>query len=381
MYSYLNQLSGTNRYLWNHGLSDLENQYKETGKSNFSYFDLCKWYVNHKKEVDWLEEYPAVFSRTGLKDLSDAYRLGIQGKRGFPNYKSRHKSKRSFSIEITPYTFSKEGYFYFKKGFYGKLLGYTPLSRYSNPVPKSGRIYENRKGKWYVSVQYEVDAITRESVKNPIGIDRNLRQVYDSNGIKYQLRDLSSKQERIKFLQKCRAKKVKGSSRYRKLSFTIASHYSKIRNIRNNELRHIAKRITLESDLVVLEDLRAKDLSRSAKGTIGNPGKNVKQKSGLNRVISDSGWYKLEQFLREKAFVHKVDPKYTSQKCSACGYISKANRKTQSRFKCMSCELELNADFNASINILASGMETIKNGRGEYSVPLVKRSVFVETSK
>ena len=84
MYSYLNQLSGTNRYLWNHGLSDLENQFKETGRSNFSYFDLCKWYVNYKKEVDWLEEYPAVFSRTGLKDLSDAYRLGIQGKRGFP---------------------------------------------------------------------------------------------------------------------------------------------------------------------------------------------------------------------------------------------------------------------------------------------------------
>ena len=193
--------------------------------------------------------------------------------------------------------------------------------------------YENRRGKWYVSVQYEVDAITRESVKNPIGIDRNVRQVYDSNGIKYQLRDLSSKQERIKFLQKCRAKKVKGSIRYRKLSFVIASHYSKIRDIRNNELRHIAKRITLESDLVVLEDLRAKDLSKSAKGTIENRGKNVKQKSGLNRVISDSGWYKLEQFLREKTVVHKVDPKYTSQKCSACGYISKANRKTQSRFK------------------------------------------------
>ena len=68
MYSYLNQLAGTNRYLWNHALGDLENQYKETGKSDYSHFSLCKWYVSHKKEVDWLKEYPQVLTRTSLKD-------------------------------------------------------------------------------------------------------------------------------------------------------------------------------------------------------------------------------------------------------------------------------------------------------------------------
>lgn len=38
----------------------------------------------------------------------------------------------------------------------------------------------------------------------------------------------------------------------------------------------------------------------------------------------------------------------------------------------MSCELEMNADFNASLNLLASGMETIKTGRGAYHVPLIR---------
>ena len=371
MYSYLNQLAGTNRYLWNHALGDLENQYKEKGKSDYSHFSLCKWYVSHKKEVDWLKEYPQVVTRTSLKDLSIAYKSFLQGKRGFPKYKSKHKSKKSIAVEIVNSQFSKEGYFQFKRGLYGRLIKYEQLNRYSNPIPKMGRIYEGRKGKWYLSIQYEVDVIKKQVTKEPIGIDRNVRQCYDSNGVKYPLRDLESLANRIKFLLKWRAKKVKGSSRYNKLSFTIASHFSKIKTIRDNELRHIVKEITSHSDLVILEDLKTKNLTKSARGTIENPGKNVKQKSGLNRVIQDSGWYKLEKFIGERAVVHKVDPKYTSQRCSECGHVSKDNRKTQSEFKCMSCNLEMNADFNASLNILASGIGTIKTGRGEYSVPLV----------
>ena len=370
-YSYLNQLAGTNRYLWNHALGDLENQYKETGKSDYSHFSLCKWYLSHKREVDWLKEYPQVLTRTILKVLSIGYKSFLQGKRGFPKYKSKHGSKKSFAVEIVTSQFSKEGYFQFKRGLYGKLLKFELLNRYSNPTPKLGRIYEGRKGKWYLSIQYEVDAIKKQVTKGPVGIDRNVRQCYDSNGIKYQLRDLESLANRIILLNKWKAKKVKGSSRYNKLSFTIASHYKKISNIRDNELRHIAKEITSHSDLVILEDLKTKNLTKSARGTIENPGKNVKQKSALNRVINDSRWGKLDQFLKERAVVHKVDLKYTSQKCSECGHVSKDNRKTQYKSRCMSCNLEMNADFNASLNILASGMGTIKTGRGEYSVPLV----------
>ena len=259
-----------------------------------------------------------------------------------------------------------------KRGLYGKLIGYHQLERYSNPVPKSGRIFEGRKGKWYLTVQYEVDSITRQAHREPIGIDRNVGQCYGSNGIKYKLSELNALQNRIKCLQKWRAKKVKGSRRYNKLSFTIASYHSKIKHIRTNDLRHIAKEIASASDLVYLEDLKAKNLTKSARGTVDDPGRNVKQQSGLNGVILDSGWYKLEQFLKEQAVVHKIDPKYTSQKCSACGYTDKGNRTNQSKFRCMSCELEMNADFNASLNILASGMGTIKTGRREYIIPIIR---------
>ncbi|WP_274929767.1 transposase [Vibrio metschnikovii] len=53
--------------------------------------------------------------------------------------------------------------------------------------------------------------------------------------------------------------------------------------------------------------------------------------------------------------VLKVDPKGTSQTCSCCGHKSKANRLSQSEFVCEKCGLTINADDNASLNILASG--------------------------
>ena len=54
--------------------------------------------------------------------------------------------------------------------------------------------------------------------------------------------------------------------------------------------------------------------------------------------------------LNEKLFV-KVNPQYTSQICNQCGYRDKNNRKTQSKFKCLQCHHEINADINASENI------------------------------
>ncbi len=59
--------------------------------------------------------------------------------------------------------------------------------------------------------------------------------------------------------------------------------------------------------------------------------------------------------IRKGGEVIKIDPKFTSQKCSCCGYISKENQKSQSRFKCVKCTFEMNADLNASINIAGAG--------------------------
>lgn len=77
----------------------------------------------------------------------------------------------------------------------------------------------------------------------------------------------------------------------------------------------------------------------------------------LNRMISDVSWGSLLSKLEYKSIIYnksliKIDPAYTSQRCSSCGYKHKDNRKTQAAFKCLSCGFKLNADINAARNIL-----------------------------
>ena len=104
-------------------------------------------------------------------------------------------------------------------------------------------------------------------------------------------------------------------------------------------------------------------MTRSAKGTVEEPGHNVKAKSGLNKAILDQGWYELRRQLAYKldwlgGKLIVVPPQYTSQ-----------NRPTQEQFKCTSCGFELNADHNAALNILAAGRAVITDGSGELSLP------------
>ena len=78
-----------------------------------------------------------------------------------------------------------------------------------------------------------------------------------------------------------------------------------------------------------------------------------------NRILRNWSYYELQSMIKYKAEregikVRYVNPAYTSQKCSKCGHIDKANRQTQSRFKCVGCDFELHADHNASINIARS---------------------------
>jgi putative transposase len=80
-------------------------------------------------------------------------------------------------------------------------------------------------------------------------------------------------------------------------------------------------------------------MTRSARGTIEQPGAGMAQKRGINRAISRSGWGQLVARLQHKASgqVEQVPAAYTSQRCSACGHVAPGNRKSQAVFECESC--------------------------------------------
>ena len=119
-------------------------------------------------------------------------------------------------------------------------------------------------------------------------------------------------------------------------------------------------------DVIRVEDLQIGNMTRSAKGTRENPGRNVRQKAGLNRGILGSGWGLLVRRLEDKApgRVEKVSPAFTSQRCSACGQVDRDSRESQAVFRCTACGFACHADVNAAKNIAAGHAVTARGGDG-----------------
>jgi transposase len=117
-------------------------------------------------------------------------------------------------------------------------------------------------------------------------------------------------------------------------------------------------------DLIRVEDLQISKMTRSAKGTAANPGRNVRAKSSLNREILRSGWGLLVRRLEQKApgRVEKITAAFTSQRCSACGQVDPKSRESQARFLCTACGYAGNADVNAARNIAAGLAVTARGG-------------------
>jgi putative transposase len=117
-------------------------------------------------------------------------------------------------------------------------------------------------------------------------------------------------------------------------------------------------------DVIRVEDLNIQAMTRSAKGTAGEPGKNVRAKAGLNDGIRKAGWGLLVRRLEDKApgRVEKVPAAYTSQCCSACGHVARENRESQAVFRCTACGYACNADVNAARNIAAGHAVKARGG-------------------
>ena len=159
-------------------------------------------------------------------------------------------------------------------------------------------------------------------------------------------------------LQRQRSRMTLHSNNYTKHSKKLAKLHQKKRRIRDDFQHKLSSALVKNHDqeVFVCEGLNIKGMTKSAKGTADNPGKNVKQKSGLNRSILNMAWGKFFRMLEYKLALTgrklvKIDPRNTSITCSQCGFVSKQNRLTQSQFKCVKCGFEANADLNAAVNI------------------------------
>jgi putative transposase len=123
-------------------------------------------------------------------------------------------------------------------------------------------------------------------------------------------------------------------------------------------------RLARQFDVIRVENLDITGMTRSARGSLQRPGRNIRAKAGLNRGILGSCWGLLVRRLQDKApgRVEKVNPAYTSQRCSACGQVDAKSRKSQAVFACTACGYACHADVNAACD-LAAGHAVTARGR------------------
>ena len=167
----------------------------------------------------------------------------------------------------------------------------------------------------------------------------NVGQIATSDYEIMTMPDFSKDEAKVNRHQRKMWRRKKGSGRRSRARHLLAKAHRRLRHKRRNWHHSVSRDIANRHGVAVVEKLNTAGMTKSAKGTVENPGGKVKQKSGLNRVILKTGWSGLHQKLDYKMReVIEISPAYTSQRCNKCGHVDQANRKTQSQFKCVQCE-------------------------------------------
>ena len=150
------------------------------------------------------------------------------------------------------------------------------------------------------------------------------------------------------------------SRNFRKQKLRVARAHERAANMRRDFLHKTSTAVGETQAVVYVEDLKIRNMTKSARGTAETPGRNVRQKSGLNRSILSQGWGTFLSLLeyrpeRNGGRLVRVDPRNTSRTCFACGHVSAESRPDQSTFRCVACDYCDHADANAAKNILRAG--------------------------
>ncbi|EAX4317559.1 IS200/IS605 family element transposase accessory protein TnpB [Salmonella enterica] len=370
----MRRFTGSCRFVFNRALA-LQNENYEAGNKFIPYTKMASWLVEWKNspEMQWLKDAPSQPLQQSLKDLERAYKNFFQKRAAFPRFKKRGQND-AFRYPQGVKLDQKNSRIFLPK------LGWL---RYRNSRPVTGIVknvtVSQSCGKWYISIQTESEVSTPvHPSASMVGLDAGVAKLATlSDGTVFEpVNSFQKKQKKLARLQRQLSRKVKFSNNWQKQKRKIQRLHSRIANIRRDYLHKVTTTISKKHAMIVIEDLKVSNMSRSAAGTVSQPGRNVRAKSGLNRSILDQGWYEMRRQLEYKQLwrggqVLAVPPAYTSQRCACCGHTAKENRLSQSKFRCPVCEYTANADVNGARNILAAGHAVLAcGGRVQSGRPL-----------
>lgn len=350
--------AGCARFSYNWGLARAQEVYRTTGKRPTA-IDLHKQ-LNALKPTDfpWMYEVSKCAMQEALRDLDNAYRHffrklklrkegKFRGKVGYPRFKKKSKAIGSFrltgSIKVEA------------RAIQLPRLGCLRLKE-QDYLPTSAKVLSatvsEQEGRWYVSVQVEEEQdLPPRTAATAIGVDLGIKTLATlSDGTKVSNpRALKQAQKKLRRLERCKARRAKGSQNRKKAIKQLAKQHARIAHTRLDASHKLTSYLVKNHALIAIEDLHVSGMLKNHK---------------LAQAVSDSNFGEIRRQLTYKAELHGthlvvIDRFYPSSKtCSACGYV-KAQLPLQERtYLCESCGMVLDRDQNAAINLLHEALRT-----------------------
>jgi putative transposase len=353
------------RYVWNLCVEQ-ESHWRPRRGGMPGSAERCRQLSEARAENPWLAAGSVIVQQQAIRDHDQAMARFFAGTHGRPSWRKANRDEGFRIVHVKP------GHVRRLNRNAGKTwvpkAGWVRF-RWSRQVPqnvKSYRVTRDQAGRWHVAFTVVPDPIDGPGTGETVGIDRGVAvSAALSTGRLLHCPGLPAPQQRrLRRLERKLAGAERGSERRTRVRRAAARLKARSADIRKDWCEKTSTDIAARFGFIRIEDLQIGTMTRSARGTVAEPGRNIRQKAGLNRSILAQGWGLLVRRLEDKApgRVEKIRPAYTSQRCSACGHIAAGSRKSQALFRCVACGFALNADVNAARNIAAGNAVTARGG-------------------
>jgi putative transposase len=291
--SLFRQFAGVCRLVYNLALEQRSiwwRQYRRNTGSALGFVSQCQELTALRTEIDWIAAVPRVCQAQALRDLDQAFANFFAGRADYPGPRKKGMND-AFRFEGRKVETRQLN----AKWFAVRLpkIGWVKY-RHTRPIKgtvKNATVLLDANG-WHISFCCEFEHEAPANICPSVGIDRGIANTLTlSTGEQLSLPEkIATLERRKRRAQRVLARRKRGSKRRAKALKRVSKLSARMARIRRDWHHRASADISQRFGTVVLEDLKISNMTRSAKGTIEAPGRNVKAKSGLNHSILAQGW-------------------------------------------------------------------------------------------
>jgi putative transposase len=354
--SYVNNLLGCTRFVYNNCLDFKIQKYNEN-KNSVSFGELGKHLTNLKSEYIWLKDVHSKVLQQSIIDLEYSYKNFFKNGMGFPNFKKKgQKQSCRFPVDaISGVKGNRINLIRQLKDIHYKCSRRDEklLNKYQDLI-KSATLSKSKSGNYNLSILIDIKSIKHlPKTDKVIGLDLGIKDfiVTSDNKSFENLKLIRTNQKKLSKLHRNLSRKENKSNNKNKSRIKLAKFHEKLNNIKDNYLHHITNQLLSENQVIVIEDLNVSGMLKNhclAKSI---------QELSLHRfklLLT----YKTDWYGRDLIKIDRFFP--SSKKCSCCGYKKVDLTLKDRTFKCPSCDVSIDRDYNAAINIRDEGIRLFK---------------------